>query len=96
MLKKLWSRIQDLFSVDDADNQLLFKELIINEYKSVLYAVHNSTSLQQLLIARKRIRKFQQLLIENNLELWGRTYVTDLNKLWNAKFQYWKDKARNH
>lgn len=94
MFKKLWGRIRGWFALSDTSGQLLFKELVLSEYRSVLYAVHHAQTLQQLLDARKRVRAFHQLLIENRLELWGRSYITDLNKLWNAKFQYWKNKAR--
>lgn len=94
MWNKLWNRIRGWFTPSNTGGQLLMKELVINEYRSVLYAVHHAQNLQQLLEARKRVRAFHQLLIENRLEFWGRTYVTDLNKLWNAKFQYWKHKAR--
>ena len=96
MWSKLWGRIRGWFAVQSDTGQLVFKELIISEYRSVLYAVHNARTLEQLLEARKRIRTFQQLLIDNRLEFWGRAYTVDLNKLWNVKFQYWKNKARNH
>ena len=95
MLKNLWGRIRDWFVGSSSNSQALYRELIANEYKLILYALHRAHTLQQLMELRKRIREFQQLLIEGRLEYWGRSYVIDLNKLWNAKFRYWKDKARS-
>jgi hypothetical protein len=95
MWKKLWGSICELFAPNHQHEQLLYKELIIGEYKSVLYAVQSARNLRELLDARNRIRAFQQLLIQNRLEFWGRIYIVDLNKLWNAKFEYWKNKARS-
>jgi hypothetical protein len=95
MWKRLWGNICELFAPSDAHSTLLYKELIVSEYRSVLYAIHSARTLRELLDARKRIRAFHQLLIQNRLELWGRSYVVDLNKLWNAKFEYWKNKARS-
>jgi len=96
MWQKLWGRIREFFAPSTVHGQLLYRELIVSEYRSVLYAVTSARTLQQLLAARKRIRAFQQLLIESRLELWGRSYVIDLNKLWTAKYEYWKHKARSH
>jgi hypothetical protein len=94
MFKNLWNRIRSWISDNTGSSQVIYKQLIINEYKSVLYAVHRASNLQQLLDVRTRIRNFHQMLIENRLEFWGRPYITDLNKLWNAKFRYWKNKVR--
>ena len=94
MWKKLWGNICELFAPSDAHGKFLYKEAIVSDHKSVLYAVHNARTLQQLLDARNRIRALQQLLIENRLEFWGRSYIIDLNKLWLAKYEYWKHKAR--
>lgn len=96
MLKKLWGRIRGWFSTDSATTQLMYKELALNEYKSIVYTLRRADTLEKLLDTRKRIRKFQQLLIEGHLEYWGRVYIIDLNKLWNAKYKYWKNRARNN
>lgn len=95
MLKQLWNRIRGWFEDNTENKELVYKELMINEYKSVLYDLQQAHNLQLLMEVRKRIRNFQQLLIESKLQLWGRNYIIDLNKLWNAKFKYWKNKTRN-
>ena len=95
MVKNLWYRIRNWFTTHGSTNQILYQELALNEYKSILYTLHRADTLQQLMALRSRIRELQQLLIENRLEHWGRTYIIDLNKLWNAKFKYWKAKARS-
>jgi hypothetical protein len=96
MLKNLWYRIRSWFAESTSTNHVLYQELITSEYKSILYALHRAGTLQQLMELRKRIRELQQLLIEGRLEYWGRPHIIDLTKLWNAKFRYWKDKARSH
>jgi hypothetical protein len=95
MLKNLWYRIRRWFLESASSNNILYQELVVNEYKSILYALHRANTLQQLMELRTRIRELQQLLIESRLEYWGRPHIIDLNKLWNAKFKYWKTKARS-
>ncbi len=95
MLKQLWNRIRGWFEDNTENKELVYKELMINEYKSVLYDLQQAHNLQLLMEVRRRIRNFQQLLIESKLQLWGRNYIIDLNKLWNVKFKYWKNKTRN-
>jgi len=95
MLSQFWNRIRNFFTEAENSSTPVYKQLIVNEYNSVLYVIHRAHTLQQLIDARKRLRQFQQLLIENRLELWGRKHTTDLNTLWNAKFIYWKNKQRN-
>lgn len=95
MFKKLWYRIREWFVAHTSSHQPVFKELVLNEYKSVLYTLHRADTLQKLIEARTRIEKFNQLLKESRLEYWGNTYVVNLSKLWNAKFRYWKEKARS-
>lgn len=95
MLKNLWYRIRNLFSERPGTDQVLYQQLTVTEYKSILYALHRANTLQQLIELRTRIRELQQLLIESRLEYWGRPHIIDLNKLWNAKFRYWKTRARS-
>lgn len=96
MFKKLWGRIRNVMSFIPESEVYMSKEMMIAEYRSVLYAIHHAQNLQQLLHVRQRIRDFHQQLIENSLEIWGRKQVVELNRLWNAKFKYWKNKTRNH
>jgi hypothetical protein len=93
MWTKLWNRVRNWFEASNQSN-VTYKELILNEYKSVFYAIHHAHNLNQLLAARDRLRKFQQLLIENHLHYWGKHYIIDLTKLWNVKYEYWKNKMR--
>ena len=93
MFKALWNRIRNWIETNDT-SEVVYKEFVLNEYKSVLYAIHRADNLNALLAARDRLRDFQQLLIENRVQYWGRQYVIDLTKLWNAKYKYWKNKVR--
>lgn len=93
MFKALWNRIRNWIETNDT-SEVVYKEFVLNEYKSVLYAIHRADNLNALLAARERLRNFQQLLIENRLHHWGRQYVIDLTQLWNAKYKYWKNKVR--
>lgn len=95
MFKKLWGRIRNVMSSIPESEVYMSKEMMMNEYRSILYAIHHAQNLQQLLHVRQRIRDFHQLLIESSLETWGRNHVVELNRLWNAKFKYWKSKMRN-
>lgn len=90
MFKELWKRITDYVSPPP----VLYKENLVSEYKLVVKNLQIASSLAELLEVRKQIREFQQLLIQNKSELWGRSYMMDLTKLWNAKYKYWKRKAR--
>jgi hypothetical protein len=94
MWNALWNSIRNLFSSSTADTPKVTTELMTNEYKSVLYQLHRANDLDQLLKSRKRIRQFQQTLIEYDLHRWGAPYITGLIKLWNAKYGYWKRKVR--
>lgn len=95
MFRRFWNRIRDIFAVDTTETLRVTKELIIAEYNSVLYELYRADSLETLLKVRRRIRKLHTLMVDSEMEFWGRRYIVHLTKLWNAKFQYWKDKARN-
>jgi hypothetical protein len=95
MLKLLWGRIRNWFD-NNTQSDALYRELILNEYKSVLYAIHHAHNLNDLLASRQRLRNFQQLLIENRLHHWGRPHIIELTQLWNSKYKYWKNKLRKH
>lgn len=75
-------------------NTTLLHKQAMEEYRSTFEAIRSSQSLAALLDSRKKIRKFQQYLIENQIELWGRQLVVDLNRYWAVKYDYWKKKTR--
>ncbi len=66
----------------------------MEEYRDTFEAIRSSVSLAALLDSRKKIRKFQQYLIENKIEHWGRQLIIDLNRYWTVKYEYWKKKTR--
>ncbi len=95
MLDKILDKIRNFFNEvsPSIDVSLLHKQAM-EEYRDTFEAIRNSRSLSSLLDSRKRIRKFQQYLIENQIESWGRQLVIDLNRYWTVKYEYWKKKTR--
>ena len=95
MLDRILDTIRNFFNEvsPSMDVSLLHKQAM-EEYRSTFEAIRSSSSLAALLESRKRIRKFHQYLIENEIEYWGRQLVVDLNRYWTVKYEYWKKKTR--
>jgi hypothetical protein len=95
MLDKILDTIRNFFKDESPSiSSSIRHKHAMEEYRDTFEAIRSSRSLAALLESRKRIRKFQQHLIENEIELWGRQLVVDLNKYWAVKYDYWKKKTR--
>lgn len=94
MFKKIWDNIRDWFGDTRVKEIAEVRAFAKAEYHRLAVMVRSANSLAKLLVVRKEIREFQQYLITNQEEYWGRTLVIDLNKFWTAKYEYWKMKTR--
>ena len=94
MFKKFWDTIRNLFDGNKLKDIAEIRATAMDRYHRIFSVVRKADSLSKLLSARKEIRSFQQYLIENHEEYWGRKLVIDLNKFWMSKYEYWKRKTR--
>ena len=94
MFKNIWDKIRNFFDNNNLKDIAEVRATAMNRYHKIFSVVNNANSLSKLLSARKEIRSFQQYLIENHEEYWGRNLVVGLNKFWVSRYEYWKRKTR--
>lgn len=94
MFKNIWDKFRNLFDDTEVKDIAEIRTTAMNRYHKLFSVVNNADSLAKLLSVRKEIRSFQQYLIENHEEYWGRNLVVGLNKCWVSRYEYWKRKTR--
>jgi 3-methyladenine DNA glycosylase Tag len=96
MFKKFWDKLCNLFNDSNLKDIAEIRITATNRYHKIFSVINNANSLAKLLSVRKEIRSFQQYLIENHEEYWGRNLIIGLNKFWVSRYEYWKRKTRGN
>lgn len=90
MFKKLTDAIRTWFR-EPSPPVVLTREDLYSMYRRVHDVVRKAETLMEMLQAREQIRAFQQAVIQNKQELWGRPYNVELHRVLRLKYSRWKN-----
>lgn len=89
MFKKLTDAIRTWFR-EPSGQVVLTRDDLYAMYRRVHDVVRKAETLMEMLEAREQIRAFQQVVIQNQQELWGRPYSMELHRVLRLKYSRWK------
>lgn len=90
MFKKLTDAIRTWFR-EPSRPVVLTRDDLYAMYRRVHDVVRKAETLMEMLEARDQIRAFQQAVIQNQHEIWGRPYVVELHRVLRLKYSRWKN-----
>jgi hypothetical protein len=90
IFNKISAFFKNTFTSSDILTTALKREIIYSRYNSLFSDLKKAKELTQLVTLRKEIQEFKQLTIDRGEEVWARSYVISLVKIWNIKYKSWK------